>query len=255
MGDPDRVLVLTPVKDAAPHLDRYLALLDALEHPRDRLSLGLLESDSDDGTYAVLAARRADLERRYARVTLLRHDFGFAVPFGAPRWSAPVQLPRRVVLAKSRNRLLFGALRDEDWVLWIDVDLDSYPPDVLARMLATGKDIVQPHCVVEPGGRTFDWNAWREQGRVHMDQLRGGPDLVRLDAVGGTMLLVRADLHREGLVFPTFLYGRESPFGRDPTPLVGHGRGEVETEGLGLMAKDMGRQCWGMPNLEIVHRA
>ena len=29
--------------------------------------------------------------------------------------------------------------------------------------------------------------------------------------------------------------------------------GEVETEGLGLMARDMGYECWGMPNLEIVH--
>jgi hypothetical protein len=35
-------------------------------------------------------------------------------------------------------------------------------------------------------------------------------------------------------------------------PLSG---GEVETEGLGLMAHDMGYTCWGMPNLEIVHAA
>jgi Anp1 len=28
-----------------------------------------------------------------------------------------------------------------------------------------------------------------------------------LDAVGGTMLLVRAGLHRNGLIFPPFLYG------------------------------------------------
>ena len=35
-----------------------------------------------------------------------------------------------------------------------------------------------------------------------MDALRGGADLVRLDAVGAAMLLVRADVHREG--FPPF---------------------------------------------------
>jgi peptide chain release factor subunit 1 len=29
--------------------------------------------------------------------------------------------------------------------------------------------------------------------------------------------------------------------------------GELETEGLGIMAGDMGYQCWGMPNLEILH--
>lgn len=86
-----------------------------------------------------------------------------------------------------------------------------------------------------------------------MDSLRGGEELVRLDGVGATMLLIRADLHREGLVFPTYLYGRRSPFARDPSPYDDIGVGEVETEGLGLMAKDMGYECWGMPNLEIVH--
>lgn len=249
-----RILILTPVKQAARHLDHHFAALARLDYPADRISLGLLDGDSDDGTYELLQARRPELEATYRRVTLLQHDYGFQIPAGMDRWAPPLQLARRVVLARSRNRLLFAALRDEDWVLWIDVDLEDYAPDVLTQMLATGKDIVQPHCVIEYGGPTFDWNAWRDKGRVRMDSLRGGAELVRLDAVGGTMLLVRADVHREGLIFPPYLYGRESRFARNPTPLVGRGVGEVETEGLGLMAKDMGYECWGMPNLEIVHR-
>ena len=28
---------------------------------------------------------------------------------------------------------------------------------------------------------------------------------------------------------------------------------EIETEGLGIMAKDMGVECWGLPDLEIGH--
>lgn len=247
-----RVLILTPVKQAAPHLDRYFACLARLDYRRDRLSLGLLDSDSSDGTYERLAERVASLEREYRRVTLCKHDFGFSMPVGRARWALPFQLPRRTVLARSRNRLLFAALKDEEFVLWLDVDVIDYPPDVVTRLLATGKDIVTPHCVA-PGGDTFDWNAWREKGAVRMDALRGGPDLVRLDAVGGTMLLVRADVHRDGLTFPPFPYGRASRFGRDPSPVGGAGGGEVETEGLALMAKDMGVECWGMPNLEIVH--
>jgi GT2 family glycosyltransferase len=213
----------------------------------------LLESDSTDGTYERLAERLPELRERYRRVTLVKRDFGLRLPPGSPRWAPPLQLPRRVVLAKSRNHLLFAALDDEDWVLWLDVDVAEYPGDVIQRLLATGKEIVTPHCVTGYGGQTFDWNAWRDKGRVRMDALRGGPDLVRLDAVGATMLLVRADLHREGLVFPPFLYGRESRFARDPSPLTGRGVGEVETEAFGLMAKDMGLECWGMPNLEILH--
>jgi len=246
-------LILTPVKQAAGHLDRYFSLIERLDHPHDRLSIGLLESDSSDGTFAALEARLAELRERFAAVTLVQRNFDFQMPPGTPRWAPPLQLSRRVVLAKSRNYLLFAALAEEDWVLWIDVDVYDYAPDILRRMLATGKEIVHPHCVTEYGGQTFDWNAWRNFGRERMDSLRGGPELVRLDAVGGTMLLIKADLHRYGLIFPPYLYGRESRFARNPSPFSPIGPGEVETEGLGMMAKDMGIELWGMPNLEIVH--
>jgi hypothetical protein len=249
----ERVLIMTPVKQAARHLDRYFALLERLEHPSGLLSLGLLESDSTDGTYALVSSRLPELERRYRRVTLVKRDFGLQLPPDQPRWAAHLQLARRSVLAKSRNHLLIAALADEDWVLWLDVDVVDYEPDIVSRLLATGRDIVTPHCVTWPGGPTFDLNAWSDHGRLHLQDLRGGPDLVPLHAVGGTMLLVRADAHRDGLNFPAFLYGRESPLARKPTPITGEGVGEVETEGLGLMAWDMGYECWGMPNLEIVH--
>jgi GT2 family glycosyltransferase len=251
--NPPTVLVLTPVKEAAPHLETYFDALAGLDYPKDRISLGLLEGDSTDGTYERLAERLPSLRATYRRATLVRWDANFQIPHGVPRWAPPFQLPRRAVLAKARNRLLMAALDDEAWVLWLDVDVSSYPADVLDRLLAVGKDIVTPHCVVSPGGPTFDWNAWREKGQRRMDSLRDGRELVRLDAVGATMLLIRADLHREGLIFPPYLYGRESRFARDPSPFTPRGVGEVETEGLGIMAKDMGYECWGMPNLEIIH--
>ena len=38
------------------------------------------------------------------------------------------------MLARARNHLLFAALDDEDWVLWLDVDVvDS--PDILERLM------------------------------------------------------------------------------------------------------------------------
>lgn len=251
-GSPN-VLVLTPVKQAAAHLSAYFAGLATLEHPAASLSIGILEGDSTDGTFELIADRLEELRSTYRRVTLTRWDSGFQFPDGVPRWEPAFQLPRRMVLARARNRLLMEALDDEDWVLWLDVDVAAYPPGIVGVLLGAGKDIVVPHCVVEPGGPTFDWNTWREHGEVRMDALRGGPDLVRLDAVGGTMILVRADLHREGLVFPPYLHGAASRFARDPNPFGGGQAGEIETEGLAIMAKDMGYECWGMPNVEIIH--
>src|SRR5690606_28563036 len=111
-------------------------------------------------------------------------------------------------------------------------------------------DILHPHCVLVPGGPTFDLNAWAAKGTRTMADMRGqGP--VRLDAVGGTMLLVRAALHRDGLIFPPYRYGVPSPTIRDRHPVWG--QGEIETEGLAAMAADMGIQCWGLPDVEVIH--
>ena len=165
-----------------------------------------------------------------------------------------MQLARRAVLARSRNHLLFHALDDEDWVLWLDVDVIRFPRNIIERLLAYGKDILHPHCVKVNGGPSFDLNAWQDKGRVHMHDLRGQDELVRLDAVGGTMLLVRADCHRDGLIFPPFLYGRRHPNARKRSDIcLPDQEGEIETEGLAIMASDMNLQCWGLPNLEIVH--
>jgi hypothetical protein len=242
----DRILILTPVKNASVFIQGYCRRLQQLTYPHKSISVGLLESDSSDSTFQTLHAHLPALRRQFRRVGMWKRDFAYHVPSGVHRGVEAIQVERRTVLAKSRNHLLMHALDDEDWVVWLDVDVIEYPSDIIERLLATGKEIVHPHCVLEFGGATFDKNAWRDKGRYHMDDLRQEGELVELDAVGGTMLLVRADLHRDGLIFPAFPYGHENARRRPE-------RGELETEGLGLMAQDMGHQCWGTPHLEIRH--
>ena len=249
------VLILTPVKNASRFLVSYFSALTKLTYPRELISIGFLESDSRDNTYELFAQQAARLSRLYRRIGVWKRDFGFEIPAGVSRWAPEWQVQRRAIIARSRNHLLSRALVDEDWVLWIDADVIGYPADIVERLLATGKDIVNPHCVMKPGNgpsRTFDLNAWRDHGRLHMNELRSEGDVVPLDAVGGAMLLVRADAHRDGLIFPPFLYGKKSPLVRE-SGLFPSSEGEIETEGLGVMASDMGYQCWGMPNLEILH--
>ena len=253
-ADPE-LLVLTPIKDARRHLPRYLELLGRLDYDPAKLSVGFLESDSRDGTYEALVEALPDLRRRFARVELHRFDYGLHLD--GERWRPAFQRRRREVIARSRNRLLQAALCDEDWVLWLDADLVDYPPDLARRLIAAGKDVVVAHCTW-PNGQTFDLNTFRfspqsgghDDPRYLLDGLYQPPrNLNRLylsafqseaavpvDAVGGTALLVRADLHREGLNFPPFSY-----------------RGYIETEGLAMMARDMGFHCWGLPGLRVVH--
>lgn len=250
------VLVLTPLKDAAAFLPGYLDSLRSLDYPREAISLGLLEGDSSDTTPELLQQVLPGLEAEYRRVTLVRRDFGLQL--AGPRWEPGIQRRRRSVLAKVRNHLLSRALVDEEWVLWLDVDVTDYPADLVQRLLGPRKDIVVPHCATAPGGPTYDlntfalqpragtlnWSQWLRDGilqppkgfgRRYLDELRG-QGLVRVDSVGGTALLVRADLHRDGLIFPSFPYQHL-----------------IETEGLAAMARDMGTACWALPDLEVVH--
>jgi peptide chain release factor subunit 1 len=260
MPDVDTVLILTPVKNASSYLTDYFRLLARLDYPTDRLAIGMLEGDSSDNTFADCERWLRESSGRFRRADLFKHEFGFRIAPGTSRHEASIQLQRRSVLAKARNHLLFSALEpDDQWVLWLDVDLADYAPDTLRRLLAAGKDIVHPDCVVHPatvadagGLGSFDLNAWSDNGQRHLHDFRGGTELVPLDAVGGTMLLVRADRHRDGLVFPCYPYGVQSlrvrPRGMNDW------YGEIETEGFGIMATDMGTQCWGVPNLRVVHR-
>lgn len=249
---PPTVLILTPMKTASRYLAGYFAGLESLTYPHALLSLGVLEGDSSDDTFAQLQRVMPASCLEFKSKRLFKKDFGAIIPPGFSRHEPVYQASRRAVLARARNHLLFRALRDHDWVLWLDVDVVEYPAAILQQLIALDLDIVHPHCVLEYGGRTFDLNAWCNNGRTHMEDLRGR-GRVRLDSVGGTMLLIRAERHRDGLVFPPFFYGGQSRWVRSPHPQRGSHLGEIETEGLATMAKDMGIECWGLPDLEIRH--
>lgn len=266
----EHILILTVVKNASRWLPQYFDNISKLSYPAKYLSLAFLESDSTDGTYEMLETKLKELTGDFHRTKLIKKDFGYQMPKGLPRWSSQFQIQRRSILAKSRNHLLMGSLQDENWVLWLDIDVVEYPHDVIEQMLATGKEIIHPNCVHEYGGESFDLNAWKDKGRLHMHDLRGGDDLQEIDSVGGTMLMVKADCHRDGLVFPPYLYGKKQPrirkhntFGRrkdllNPMKTIDafkkrEWQGEIETEGFAMMAHDMEIGVWAMPNLEIKH--
>ena len=241
---------------AVPFLETYFNNLLQTDYPLDRISLALLESDSRDATAVRAQELLNEYSRRLGRTRLLREDYGYQPP--GERWAPAAQRQRRTALARSRNALVEGALKDEEWVLWIDVDVASWPADALIRLLDSGHQVVTPHCVKGArGGHSFDLNAFvfrdkvlRDgtdhlldgiqqpppgETRLYLDAFRD-QDEVELDGVGGSMLLVRGDLHRNGLRFPAMPY-----------------RGFLETEGLAQMAQDFGVSCWGLPRLEIVH--
>ena len=58
--------------------------------------------------------------------------------------------------------------------------------------------------------------------------------VVSLDGVGGTALLVKAEVHRDGAMFPPFAFYHL-----------------IETEGFAKMAKRLGWESFGAPNYYV----
>lgn len=251
-------------------------LIKGLQWPKSLTSVALLEGDSDDDTWEVMQEALASLEG-YHSVEALKKDFG-PLPGGGGgggegRHAVEVQLIRRQRLAVVRNWLLTVALRDHDWVLWLDSDLWDAPRNLVHKLMASKTDLVVPNCIVADSDppRTYDLNSWQEtpesreairglakgqlvvEGygerptfRKHIGSLgyqcndHGNTDgdcVVPLDGIGGSSILARGDLFRSGLNFPAFVLEHA-----------------VETEGLAKMALAMGVQPYGMPHVHVFHK-
>lgn len=232
----ETLLILSPVKNrgSGHHtpISHFTGLVDRLTWPKASVSVALLEGDSSDDTWEVMQEALASLHG-YRSIQAIKKDFGPLAGGGGGggegRHSADVQLIRRQRLAQVRNWLLSVALVDHDWVLWMDSDLWEAPSDLVQQLMTSNKDLVVPNCIVEGSEppRTYDLNSWQEtpesraalkdvpageplfEGygerptfRKHIGSLGGQGNIVKLDGIGGSVILARGDLFRRGLNFP-----------------------------------------------------
>lgn len=167
--------------------------------------------------------------------------------------TAPGDSRRR---AKERNALLEEKLGQADWVLWLDEGL-KVSDAFVEQLLAAQAPLVAPNLVSEAGGFSCDLGSyitdWQPPeavfwkfvkrgtygppaglGRTYLSHLRYR-DRQPLDSLGGSCLLVAAELHREGLQFPWRPY-----------------RFCLDAEGLSAQARDHGLELVGLPNLELL---
>lgn len=213
---------------------------------------------------------------RFKSIIILRQDFDPPLPSQdeGERHKMRNQKERRAAMAKARNSLLFTTLGPHtSWVLWLDADIVETPPNLIQDLAAHDKPIITPNCFQrfynaekkKRDERPYDFNNWQDsptaqdlaaqmgpdeillEGYADMATYRAlmaymtteGGDLhqeVPLDGVGGTALLVKADVHRDGAMFPAF------PFYH-----------LIETEGFAKMAKRLGWQPTGLPNYKVYH--
>ncbi|KAJ5665730.1 Mannan polymerase II complex anp1 subunit [Penicillium maclennaniae] len=215
----------------------------------------------------------ADEKIRFRSATVVRKDFGADVEMTVEeRHSFAAQGPRRKAIGRARNYLLYSALKaDHSWVYWRDVDIVDCPERILEDFMAHDKDILVPNIWFHRyrDGRDiegrFDYNSWIESdkamrlkqtldpnvilaegykeydtGRTYLvsmgDWRKNKDEEVELDGIGGVNILVKADVHRSGINFPSYAF-----------------ENQAETEGFAKMAKRAGYQVVGLPNYVVWH--
>ncbi|MCJ1244466.1 hypothetical protein MMC30_001664 [Trapelia coarctata] len=171
----ERVLILTPLRDASTYIPKHFELLLKLTYPHSLIDLAFLVGDSSDDTIAVLASELDRVQNRkdsvsFRSVKVVQKDFGVHHHQDVEdRHSFAAQGPRRKAIAKARNYLLYSALQPEhSWVYWRDVDIWDSPNAILEDFIAHNKDILVPNIwfhryenKVDIEGR-FDYNSWQE---------------------------------------------------------------------------------------------
>lgn len=143
------------------------------------------------------------------------------------------------------------------------------PPSLIQDLASHDKPVIVPNCfqrfINDEGKkdtRPYDYNSWQDSkiasdlaANMPPDEIllegyadvptyrtlmamtadksesRNVKEVIPLDGVGGTALLVKAEVHRDGAMFPPFAFYHL-----------------METEGFAKMARRLGWGCWGLPN-------
>ncbi|KAJ5555356.1 hypothetical protein N7535_007791 [Penicillium sp. DV-2018c] len=191
------------------------------------------------------------------------------------RHEMSAQKARRESMARARNSLLFTTLGPAtSWVLWLDSDVVETPASLIQDLTGFDQPVIVPNCFqrfYDPKSkkwdvRPYDFNSWVDSPTSQNLAANMGPEeillegyaemptyrtlmahlpdmkkldpkkMLALDGVGGTALLVKADVHRDGAMFPAF------PFFH-----------LVETEGFAKMARRLGYEVIGLPDYFVYH--
>jgi mannan polymerase complexes MNN9 subunit len=213
-------------------------------------------------------------KNRFASIIIERQDFDPPLQSQneAERHKMENQKARRAAMSRARNSLLFTTLGPSvSWVLWLDSDVIETPPTLIQDLASHDKAIIVPNCFqryYDPkdkrmAERPYDFNSWQDSDSARKLGEAMGPDdillegyaematyrtlmaylandsgdakaEIPLDGVGGTALMVKAEVHRDGAMFPPF------PFYH-----------LIETEGFAKMAKRLGWSATGLPNYKV----
>lgn len=157
----ERVLIVTPLKDAAPYLEQHFDLISQLTYPHHLIDLAFLVGDSTDDTLALLAKELERVQKRQDKTSfhstmIVEKNFGGHLSQSVEdRHGFAAQGPRRKTMGKARNYLLSAAMKPEHaWVYWRDVDIKDSPNTIIEDFTLHDRDILVPSACFRSFGFT-----------------------------------------------------------------------------------------------------
>ncbi|KAK0720885.1 Anp1-domain-containing protein [Lasiosphaeris hirsuta] len=274
----ERVLILTPLKDAAHHLAKYFELVAELSYPHHLIDLAFLVGDSKDETVAVLSAELDRIQNRpdkipFRSAMVIEKDFGFKLSQDVnERHGFEAQGPRRKAMGRARNYLLATALKPEhSWVYWRDVDIQDSPTKILEDFIAHDRDILVPNIWFHryQDGRDiegrFDYNSWVESPKglklaASLDKDTVLAEGYRQFDTGRTHMARLGDwrddkdeeIALDGIGGVNILVKADVHRSGINFPCYAF-ENQAETEGFAKMAKRAGYEVYGLPNYVVWH--
>ncbi|KAI9837867.1 MAG: hypothetical protein M1838_004727 [Thelocarpon superellum] len=275
----ERILILTPLRDASRHLSKYFDLLSSLTYPHELIDLAFLVGDSTDDTLATLAAELDRIQRRNDEISfhsamIIEKNFGNTVQQNdvKERHGFKAQGPRRKAMGKARNYLLSAALKpNHSWVYWRDVDISDSPNHILEDFIAHNKDVLVPNIWFHRyrDGRDiegrFDYNSWIESDKGLRLASTLDKDVVLAEGykeydTGRTYLAKMGDwrlnkdeeVALDGIGGVSILVKADVHRSGVNFPCYAF-ENQAETEGFAKMAKRAGYQVVGLPNYVVWH--
>lgn len=185
----ERVLLLSPLRDAAFYLPTFFDLLSQLTYPHHLIDLAFLVGDTTDDTLAVMATELSRIQNStdqfmpFRSATIIEKDFNVTLSQNSvsDRHAGAIQGTRRKALGRARNYLLSTALKpDHSWVYWRDVDIVESPPSIIEDFVAHDRDVLVPniwfHRYVETDGKMVDIQGRCKTSSLEFEQER--PELI-----------------------------------------------------------------------------
>ncbi|KAI4162556.1 MAG: hypothetical protein LQ342_003787 [Letrouitia transgressa] len=274
----ERVLILTPLRDAAPYLSKYFDLISDLTYPHDLIDLAFLVGDSSDDTLAVLSSELDRVQKRtdkmaFRSALVVEKDFGFVIKSDVQeRHGFAAQGPRRKAIGRARNYLLYTALKPEhSWVYWRDVDIQDSPRNILEDFVEHNKDILVPNIWFHRYENNrdiegkFDYNSWQESEKGLRLAASLDKDVVLAEGykeykTGRKYLAKMGDWRNnkdvevplDGIGGVNILVKADVHRSGINFPCYAF-ENQAETEGFAKMAKRAGYQVVGLPNYVVWH--